>query len=165
MDNFSSVGLLELPQKLNTDLKKGLTSSEAQARLNQYGPNELKKSKGKNPLLILFSQFTNLLVIILIIASIASWFLGEGIDAIMIVIIVIMNAVIGFVQEYRVEKAIEHLKKMVTSSQLVYRDGKIIQLQSSQLVPGDLVVLEEGQKITSDIRLIDVINLETIEAA
>lgn len=164
MDNFFSIPVLDLTQKLNTDLKKGLTVEEAETRLIKYGPNELKKTRGKSALLILFSQFTDLLVIILIIASIASFFLGEGVDAVMIIIIVIMNAIIGFIQEYRVEKAIEHLKKMVTSSQLVYRDGRIIQIASSLLVPGDLVALEEGQKITADIRLVSVINLQTIEA-
>jgi len=164
MDNFFSLPKEDLTSKFNTDLKNGLSENEAQARLNQYGPNEIKQQKGKSPLLILFSQFTDILVIILIMASVASYFLGEGIDALMIVIIVIINAIIGFIQEYRVEKAIEHLKKMVTSNQTVYRDGKLAQIPSSQLVPGDLVVLEEGQKITADIRLIDSINLQTIEA-
>lgn len=164
MDNFFSISPEDTASKLRTDLKMGLTSQEASQRLTQYGSNELKQTKGKNPLMILFSQFTDLLVIILILASLASWFLGEGVDAIMIVIIVIMNAVIGFIQEYRVEKAIEHLKKMVTSNQLVYRDGKIIQISSTELVPGDLVALEEGQKITADIRLTDAINLQTVEA-
>ncbi len=164
MDNFFSISTIDTASKLKTDLKQGLSSAEASQRLTQYGSNELKQTKGKNPLMILFSQFTDLLVIILILASLASWFLGEGVDAIMIVIIVIMNAVIGFIQEYRVEKAIEHLKKMVTSNQLVYRDGKIIQISSTELVPGDLVALEEGQKITADIRLTDAINLQTVEA-
>lgn len=164
MDNFFSVPKEELVSKLNTDLKKGLSSEDASQRLIKYGLNELKQTKGKNPLLILLSQFTDVLVIILIIASIASFFLGEGVDAVMIVIIVIMNAIIGFIQEYRVEKAIEHLKQMVTSNQLVYRDGRIIQIPSSELVPGDLVALEEGQKITADIRLTYVINLQTVEA-
>lgn len=164
MDNFFTIPKEDLSSKLNTDLKNGLSLDEAAKRLQQYGLNELKQTKSKNPLLILLSQFTDILVIILILASIASYFLGEGIDALMIVLIVIVNAVIGFIQEYRVEKAIEHLKKMVTSNQTVYRDGKLTQIPSSELVPGDLVVLEEGQKITSDIRLIDSINLQTIEA-
>lgn len=164
MEKFFAIDFRELSSKLDTDLKNGLTSSEAQKRLTQYGPNELEQKKGKNPLTILFSQFTDILVIILILASIASYFLGEGVDALMIVIIVIINAIIGFIQEYRVEKAIEHLKKMVTSNQTVYRDSKLIQIPSAQLVPGDLVVLEEGQKITADIRLTESISLETIEA-
>lgn len=164
MDSFTSKSIEDTSQKLTTNIKTGLTSQEAENRIKQYGLNELKQSKGKNPLMILFSQFTDVLVVILILASIASYFLGEGIDALMIVIIVILNAVIGFIQEFRVEKAIESLKKMVTSNQTIYRDGKLLQIPSSQLVPGDLVVLEEGQKITADIRLINVISLQTIEA-
>ena len=112
MEKYFSISSEDLAVKLNTDLKHGLSSQEALKRLKEYGPNQLKQKKGKNPLVILLSQFTNLLVIILILASIASFFLGEGIDAIMIVIIIIMNALIGFVQEYRVEKAIDHLKKI-----------------------------------------------------
>lgn len=164
MDNFFSVSTEDTAKKLNTNSKDGLTASEAASRLAQYGPNELKQTKGKSALMIFVSQFTDLLVLLLIAASIASYFLGEGIDALMIVVIVVMNAVIGFIQEYRVEKAIEHLKQMVTSNQTVYRDGKLLQIPSSQLVPGDLVVLEEGQKVTADIRLIDSISLQTVEA-
>ena len=164
MDSYTSKSIEETTQKLTTNTKTGLTSQEAENRLKQFGLNELKQSKGKNPLMILLSQFTDVLVIILILASIASYFLGEGIDALMIVIIVILNAVIGFIQEFRVEKAIESLKKMVTSNQTIYRDGKLLQIPSSQLVPGDLVILEEGQKVTADIRLTEVISLQTIEA-
>ena len=164
MENFFSISTDDTAKKLNTNTKDGLSSTEAASRLTQYGPNELKQTKGKSALMIFVSQFTDLLVLLLIAASIASYFLGEGIDALMIVVIVIMNAVIGFIQEYRVEKAIEHLKQMVTSNQTVYRDGKLFQIPSAQLVPGDLVVLEEGQKVTADIRLIDSISLQTVEA-
>lgn len=164
MDSFSNLSSEESAQKLNTDLKNGLSTAEAASRFSKYGPNELKQIKGKSALGIFFSQFTDLLVLLLIGASIASYFLGEGIDALMIVAIVIINAIIGFIQEYRVEKAIEHLRQMVTSNQTVYRNGKLLQIPSAQLVPGDLVVLEEGQKITADIRLVESINLQTIEA-
>lgn len=164
MDKFYTVTTSDIQQNLNTNLKQGLSSEEAEKRLKQYGPNELKKEKGKNPILLFFSEFTDFLVLILIGASIVSFILGEHIDAVMIIIIVLMNAIIGFLQEYRVEKAIEHLKQMVTSNQTVYRDGKLTQIPSTNLVPGDLVVLEEGQKITSDIRLLSVISLQTIEA-
>jgi len=164
MESYTSQSPEDTVIKLQTNIKTGLTLQEVESRLKQYGPNELKQAKGKNPLMLLFSQFTDVLVLILILASIASYFLGEGIDALMIVIIVIINAIIGFIQEYRVEKAIESLKKMVTSNQTVYRDGKLFQIPSAGLVPGDLVILEEGQKITSDIRLTEVISLQTIEA-
>lgn len=165
MHSFFNLSPEDTAAKLNTNLKTGLDSKDAARRLSQYGPNKIKQAGGKSALLILLSQFSNLLVLLLIGASATSYLLGEKIDAFMILIIVVFNAVIGFIQEYRVEKAIEDLKKMVTSFQIVYRDGQLTQIPSSELVPGDLVVLEEGQKITADIRLTDCINLRTVEAS
>lgn len=164
MENPYSLDLKDLISQLNTNSEKGLTSQQAQQNLSKYGPNVLKEAKGKNPILMFLSEFTDFLVIILILASVVSFFLGEQVDAAMILVIVLVNAVVGFIQEYRVEKAIQSLKKLVTSNSTLYRDGQLIQIPSSELVPGDLVVIEEGQKIPADIRLISVINLQTIEA-
>ena len=151
--------------ELQSDLQKGLSATEAETRLKKYGPNALKAAKGKNPLKLLFEEFTDFLVIILIVASIISFLFGEKVDAAMIIAIVIINAIVGFIQEYRIEKAIEHLKKMITSDVLVIRDGQLLKIPSTDLVPGDLVQIEEGQRVTADIRLISAINLQTIEAA
>lgn len=164
MDKFYSLTVEQTAQQLKTEPKTGLSIQEAQNRLKQFGPNTLKEKKGKSPLKLLFEQFTNFLVIILIVASIVSFLFGEKVDALMIVAIVVINAIVGFIQEYRVEKAIEHLKKMVTSDVLVLRDGHLMKIPSADLVPGDLIEIEEGQKITADIRLTQVINLQTIEA-
>ncbi len=164
MEKYYSQDIQATASTFQTDLKNGLSSTEAENRLKKYGFNVLKEAKGKNPLLMLLEEFTDFLVIILIIASVISFFLGEKIDAIMIMTIVIINAVVGFIQEYRVEKAIQSLKKLVTSTSTIYRDGLLIQVPSAQLVPGDLVVIEEGQKIAADIRLTQVITLQTIEA-
>lgn len=155
----------DLAKELNTNLSSGLSLSEAKTRLEKMGLNVLKEAPGKNPFLMFLSEFKNFLVIILIIASVVSFLLGEQIDALMILAIVIINATVGFIQEYRVEKAIQHLKKMVTSNVLVTREGRMLQLPSAELVPGDLVTLEEGQKIPADIRLISSIGLQTIEAS
>lgn len=165
MDKPYSKTAANLADELNTDPKNGLTQTEASEKLKKYGSNVLKEKKGKNPFKLLFEQFTDFLVIILILASIISFIFGEKVDALMIITIVIINGIVGFIQEYRVEKAIEHLKKMVTSDVLVYRGGHLLKIPSSDLVPGDLVNVEEGQKVTADIRLTQVINLQTIEAA
>lgn len=154
-----------IAQNLQTDLKNGLTSTEAESRLQKYGANVLKGEKGKSPLLILISQFSSFLILILLAASGVSFLLGQFIDAGMIMAIVILNAIVGFVQEYRVEKTIQQLKKLVTSNSFVYRDGHLQQIPSSNLVPGDLIILEEGQKVPADIRLASVINLQTNEAS
>lgn len=149
---------------LQTDLKNGLSETEVEDRLAKFGPNILKQAKGPGILSIFLSQFINLLIIILLIAALISLLLGEKIDAIMIMAIVLINAIVGFIQEYKVEKAIEHLKKLVTTNAKVYRDGKLLEIPSSDLVPGDLIVIEEGTKIPADIRIIQAINLQTIEA-
>lgn len=164
MDKIYSQSTQQVAEKFETDLKSGLTSIEAENRLKKFGPNILKSKKGKNPLILLFEQFTDFLVIILIAASIISFLFGEQVDALMITAIVIINAVVGFIQEYRIEKAIEHLKKMVTSDVLVIRSGHLAKIPSTELVVGDLIQIEEGQKITADLRILSGINLQTIEA-
>lgn len=149
---------------LKTDLKDGLTSAQAQKRLAQYGPNVLKEEIGKNPLLILFSQFRSFLVIILIVASIISYLLGHSLDALMILAIVAINAVLGFIQEYRAEESIKHLKKLVTANVQVIRDGRLVEIPHFQLVPGDLVIVSDGQKVPADLRVTQSIYLHLNEA-
>lgn len=165
MEKSYNLNLEEVAKNLNTSLENGLQSNEAKIRLQKYGLNVLKESKGMSPFIIFFSQFRSVLVIILILASLASYLLGEKLDALMIFAIVAINAVVGFIQEYRVEKAISHLKKLISQNARVYRDGNLKQVPSSELVVGDLIVIEEGQKVAADIRLTKVINLKTIEAS
>ena len=165
MENAFTKTPEDVAKEFQTELKNGLSTSDAVARLQKYGTNELKEGKGKNPLILFFEQFTDFLILILIAASIISFILGERIDAYMIIAIVLINGIVGFIQEYRVEKAIEHLKKLVTSNTKVYRGGQLLQIPSKEIVPGDLVVLEEGQKVPADIRLIQSFSLSTIEAA
>ena len=155
----------EIVRELKTDLKKGLSSQEALVRIKQFGPNILKETGGKNIFLIFASQFTSFLIIILFIASAISFILGHTLDAGLIMVIVILNGIVGFIQEYRVERTIRQLKKLVTTDITVYRDGNLQKIPSSQLVPGDVIVLEEGQKIPADIRLTESYNLETNEAS
>ena len=163
------------PEEAMAELKtgeKGLTAPEAQTRLATYGPNELKKEKGKSPVKLFFSQFTDVLMIILLIAMFLSLGLGiyqnsidEAIDALIIFIIVIASAVLGFTQEYRSEKAVEALKKMTSPNAAVIRDGKETKILAGQLVPGDIILLYTGDKVPADARLIEAHNLKVEEAA
>lgn len=149
---------------LDTDIDKGLSSEEAKRRLGIYGPNELEVGKPASPIKIFLKQFANILVGILILATLLSALLGEIIDAAVIMIIVFFIAVLGFVQEYKAEKAIEELKKLLTPSFVVVRDGVELEVSSREVVPGDLAVLREGDKVVADIRLSEVFNLRVDES-
>ncbi len=139
---------------------KGLTSQQAQERLEQYGPNELKKEKGKSPLKLLLGQFTDILMIILLIAIGLSFAVGEVTDAAIILAIVIASATLGFTQEYRSEKAVEALKKMTSPNANVLRDGKEVRIPATQLVPGDIILLYTGDKIPADAQTSRIFHLE-----
>jgi Ca2+-transporting ATPase len=142
----------------------GLSSEEAQKRLQEFGLNELKKEKGKSPVKLFLEQFTDILIIILLIATGLSIAIGEVYDAIVIIAIVIACAVLGFTQEYRAEKALEALKKMTAPTALVLRDGKEVEIQTRDVVPGDILLLYTGDKVSADARLIEVFNMKTDEA-
>jgi Ca2+-transporting ATPase len=143
---------------------EGLSIGEAQKRLQEFGPNELKKEKKTSPLKLFLEQFTNILIIILLIATVLSFALGEVYDAIVIVSIVIVSAVLGFTQEHRAEKALDALKKMTAPSALVLREGKEVQIPASDVVPGDILLFYTGDKVPADARLIEAINLKMDEA-
>jgi len=144
--------------------KQGLTEKEAQSRLKKYGLNEIKQIKKISPIKIFFEQFNNVVIYILIFALAISFILGETIDAIVIGVIVIANAILGFVQEYRAEKSIEALKKLSSLKATVIRDGKDKEIDAKFLMPGDIVKLETGDKIPADCRIFELINLQTLEA-
>jgi len=150
--------------------KGGLSEEEASRRLDVYGPNELKEEKKTTALELLIGQFKSILVVILIISAIVSAYIsyreGEAFtDTYVILIIVIMNAILGFVQEYRAEQAVEALKRMVSPHVLVLRDGKESSIDSKDLVPGDIILLEAGSRVPADSRLIEAANLQVDEAA
>jgi len=153
----------ETLQTLNTK-DTGLSQEEAQKRLMEYGPNELKKEKGKSRIKLFLEQFADILIVILLIATGLSLVLGEIYDAIIILAIVIASAVLGFTQEYRSEKAIEALKKMTAPTAMVLRDGREVKVQASEIVPGDVILLYTGDKVPADARLVEAINLKTDEA-
>ncbi len=150
-------------KELKTD-KNGLAEKEAEARLQKYGLNEIQQLKKISPVKIFLNQFNNIVIYILIFALAVSIFLNETIDAIVIGAIVIVNAIIGFIQEYRAEKAIEALKKLASLKATVIREEKEKEIDAKLLVPGDIVKLETGDKIPADCRLIEVTELQTQEA-
>ncbi len=157
----------ETPQATLEELKtteRGLTTQEAKERLATYGPNELKKEKGTSPLKILLGQFTDILMIILLIATGLSIAVGEVTDAIIILVIVFASAGLGFSQEYRSEKAVEALKKMTAPTASVLRDGKEVRIPAAELVPGDVMLLYAGDKVPADGRLLEAFTLKNDEA-
>jgi Ca2+-transporting ATPase len=143
----------------------GLTQEEAMKRLAQFGPNELREEKKKSPIRLLLEQFKNILVIILLIATALSFAVHEPYDAIVIIVIIVAVAVLGFTQEYRAERALEALKKMTAPTALVLRDGREIKIETKDIVPGDILLLYTGDKVSADARLIEVMNLKADEAA
>jgi Ca2+-transporting ATPase len=143
---------------------KGLSQEEAKRRLDKFGPNELKKEKGKSPLKLLIEQFTSILIIILLIATVLSMVVGEIWDAIVILAIVVACAVLGFTQEYKAERALEALKEMTAPTATVLRDGKEIEVETRDVVPGDVLLLYTGDKVPADARLIEAMTLKTDEA-
>ena len=150
---------------LKTDVHQGLSQEEAGKRLQEYGPNELKKTGGVTWFRMLLAQFQNILIIILLIAVFLSALLGEGLDAIAIAVIVLFAVLLGFIQEYRAERAMEALKKMAAPLATVLRDGVWKEVAARDLVPGDVVIIATGDKIPADGRLLEAVNLRVAEAS
>ena len=138
---------------LDGNLSSGLTSAEAAARLAKYGPNQLEEKKGTSPFSIFLSQFRDFIIWVLIGAAIVSGFLQEWVDALAIVAIVILNAILGFIQEYRAEKALAALRKLSSPTSKVIRDGHGQVVSSFELVPGDIIELEAGDNVPADSRI------------
>ena len=149
---------------LNTDVERGLSPEEAKRRLEKYGKNEIRQTKKNTGLEIFLRQFQDPLVYILLAAAGASALLGEVTDFVLITIILIFNGIFGFAQEYKAEKALEELKRMTTPLAKVLRDGKIIEIRATELVPGDVVILEEGDAVPADIRLFEAKGLAVDES-
>jgi Ca2+-transporting ATPase len=167
--DWHSIEINDVLEALESSLK-GITEQDALKRLEDYGPNELKEEKKKQWYHLLWEQFTSILVIVLVISAGVSGYLalqeGEPMtDMYVILLIVVMNGILGFVQEYRAEQAVEALKAMISPHVLVLREGKEESIDSKDLVPGDIVLLEAGSRVPADSRLIEAANLEVDEAA
>jgi Ca2+-transporting ATPase len=142
----------------------GLSTAEAGRRLRQYGPNQFELIVKPSAIRIFLKQFANILIGLLLAALVISAFLGEVIDSLVIGVIVFFVAVVGFVQEYRAEKTIESLRRMLTPTATVVRDGREMEVDIREIVPGDIVILSTGSKVPADLRLIEAVNLQVDEA-
>jgi magnesium-transporting ATPase (P-type) len=155
----------EVAKRLATETRKGLDAGEAAKRLQKYGPNRLPEGKKRGPLMRFLSQFNNVLVYVLLAAGFTKLMLNLWIDASIIFAVVILNALLGFIQEGKAEKALESIRNMLSAEARTLRGGETRIIPADQLVPGDIVLLESGDKIPADLRLIDAKNLRTEEAA
>ncbi len=155
----------ETLKTLKSDANKGLSTEEAKKRNLKFGPNELVEKEKTGPISLFLGQFKEILIIILIFAAIAAYYVGDTIDAIVILIVVVINAVVGFVQEYRAEKAMEKLKGLISNEAVVIRDGREQKILAGELTSGDIVVIEEGDNIPADLRIIQSSDLKVDESA
>ena len=152
-------------KRLATDTGKGLDAAEAANRLQKYGPNRLPEGKKRGPFMRFLSQFNNILVYVLLGAGFTKLMLNLWVDAAIIFGVVILNALLGFVQEGKAEKALESIRNMLSAEARTLRGGETRMILADELVPGDIVLLESGDKIPADLRLVDAKNLRTEEAA
>jgi len=144
--------------------RAGLSSAEATQRLKGYGPNLLKEEARRGPWAILYGQLTDLMILILLTAAAIAWWMGDFTDTVMILVIVALNAALGFGQEYRTERALAALKRFEERLVIVRRDGEWRWAPSRELAPGDLIALEEGQRVPADGRLVDVVGMQVTES-
>ncbi|HYF31717.1 MAG TPA: cation-translocating P-type ATPase [Chitinophagaceae bacterium] len=162
--NWHSLDIQQVFQQTNSS-EKGLSASAAAERLQEHGPNELVEKAKKSPLIIFLGQFKDFMILVLIAAAVVSGFVGDISDTIIIFVIVLLNAIVGFVQEYRAEKSMEALKKMAALQSQVIRDDKTITIDATGLVPGDLIVMEAGNVIPADVRLVETHSFRVNESA
>jgi Ca2+-transporting ATPase len=155
----------EVVAGLQAHLERGLSQQEAGERLRRFGPNELTEKPRPGFLALLWDQFNNYLVIILIIAAFIALALGEWVDSVAIMCIVVLNAIVGVIQESKAEQALAALKKMAAPNAQVIRDGHQVTVPGRELVPGDIVALEAGNYVPADLRLISTVNLKVEEAS
>jgi len=163
--SWHSLTVPEITAVLDVDLNNGLNDDEAARRRTQYGPNELEERGGITPLRLLWLQLTNTMVLILIAAAVVSGFLGKVTETAAIAAIVVLFALLGFVQEYRAEQAMAALKRLAVPVVRVRRNGEVGEMSAKELVPGDVILLEAGNAVPADLRLTESVNLRIQEAA
>ncbi|SNX55204.1 calcium-translocating P-type ATPase, SERCA-type [Thermoanaerobacterium sp. RBIITD] len=165
MREIWTLDALEIAKEMKVDINSGISEGEAAKRLEKYGPNTLRTKNKRTILSMFIDQFKDYMVIILIIASIVSLFLGEFTDAVIILFIILMNAFLGMIQENNAEKSLEALKKLSAPVSRILRDGKINDVESQKIVPGDIIFLEAGNFVPADGRIIESVNLKIDESA
>ncbi len=161
---WKKLSIEETFENLDSNIN-GLTSKQAEENLTKFGKNELVEEKKAGPVRLFLGQFMDILILILIIAAIAAYYVGDALDAIVILIVVLINAIVGFVQEYRAEKAMEKLKGLISAEAVVIRDGQEQKVTAGDLTLGDIVLLEEGDKVPADLRIVESYDLLIDESA
>ena len=164
LTNWHALAIEEVLKRLKVDPSLGLSEEEAKKRLAKYGPNEIPRGEKLEPIIILLRQFKNILVYLLVFAIVISVLMGELTDATAISIILTLNVILGFAQEYRAEKAMEMLRKLAAPKARVIREGVEVEVKASEVVPGDIIVLRAGDRVPADARLIESVNLKVDEA-
>ncbi len=162
---WHSLSIEEVIKKLKTDPRKGLSEKEVEARQQKFGKNKLPEEKSLSRFKIFLEQFKSPLVYILLVAGIITLFLKEYTDSIVIFAAVILNTVVGFIQENKASQALKELKKVLSIKALVLRDGRKEEILADELVPGDIILLRPGDKVPADGRLIEAHNLKVNEAS
>ena len=162
---WHAVSAAEVVKRLATNGEKGLDAAEASTRLQKYGPNRLPEGKKRGPFMRFLAQFNNILVYVLLGAGFTKLMLNLWVDAGIIFGVVVLNALLGFIQEGKAEKALDSIRNMLSAEARTVRGGETRMIPAEQLVPGDVVILESGDKIPADLRLVDAKNLRTEEAA
>lgn len=168
--NYWNKDILDIEKELNTNIENGLDFEEVSKKRSEFGANEIQGKKKQSLLIKFLNEFKDFMIIILIIAAIVSGYIGiregEGItDSIIILIVVIMNAIIGVVQESKAEKSLEALQKMSAHVTKVMRDGNIQIIEAKDIVVGDIVILDTGDYVPADLRLTEAVNLKVQESA
>lgn len=163
-ESWYSLAPKEVLKKLGSS-ESGLSGEEAGDRLEKYGKNTIEEEGGISPLRIFLSQFTDFLILILLVAAVVSSLVGHQIDAYLIIIIVTANGIFGFIQDWKAEKSIEALKKMASPKALVLRDGRKKETDADEVVPGDVLVLKQGSSVPADARLVEQHNMKVDESA
>jgi len=161
--HWHALEINEVLDALHTS-SSGLTAEEARHRLERFGPNEVKAERRISPVRVLLNQFKNWLILILLVATVISLVMGEMADAIVIFAIVLASSSLGFIQEYRAEKALKALKQMAAPVATAVRDGIEVKVPAREIVPGDIITLWTGDKVSADARLIEVVNMDVDEA-
>src|SRR5262249_5601923 len=155
----------EVGKRLATNFERGLNLTEASDRLQKIGPNRLPEGTRRGPFTRFIAQFNNILVYVLLAAGFTKLMLNLWVDAGIIFGVVVLNSLLGFIQEGKAEKALDSIRNMLSAEARTIRSGETRMIPAEQLVPGDVVLLESGDKIPADLRLIDAKNLRTEEAA
>lgn len=155
----------QIEKELDSNFKTGLSTKQVKKRLEKYGYNQLKEAEQKSAFFIFLSQFKDFMVIVLLVATLISGLLGEYIDAIAIILIVLLNGILGFMQERKAEKSLQALKELTAPKTYVLRDNKWLQVPTTEIVVGDIVKIESGNRISADIRLIETKSLYVDESA